>query len=412
MSKASIISVGNELLSGQCVDTNRAWLGQTLFESGIEVVSGYTVSDEISIIKDAIEQAVSQADIIIITGGLGPTDDDLTRQALAEYLGCQLVYRPDLYEIIASYFLNRHIEMPQKNRIQAFLPADSDPIPNDVGTAPGVLVRKDGKIIAALPGVPEEMRHMFESFLLRIIQSQANNEPVVVKRLKLLGIGESALAEKLGDLMQRGRNPLVNCTVKQGVITLHVVAKSQSFSQADDLSQKCVDELVAIAGAHIYSQDNEEIEAALARLLNDNRKTIAIAESCTGGLICKMLTDIPGASGFLKSGWITYSNEAKMRDLGVPKVLLDQFGAVSEQVAASMAQGALKISGADLALAVTGIAGPGGGTEQKPVGLVYIALAQHEKTVVKQCMFPQSREICRLRSAQTAIEMVIREFLR
>lgn len=411
MSRISIISVGNELLSGQCVDTNRAWLGNKLFTAGFEVVSGFTVGDEIDIVSQAIGQAAEQADIVLITGGLGPTDDDLTRQAVADFLGVELEFSQDLFDEIKAYFAARKYPMVDRNRVQAFLPAGAEPLHNSVGTAPGFAVEKGGKLIAAMPGVPSEMKQMFKDQLFPIISERNHERVVSIKRVKCFGIGESSLAEKLGKIMERGQNPLVNCTVKQGVITLHVVATSGSREGSDAMIDSRLAEIQGLIGEYILGVDEKGLEEIVAEGLTKAGKRVALAESCTGGLIAKMLTDLPGASAYFDRGWVTYSNEAKHEELGVSEKLLEDYGAVSSEVAQAMAKGALKNSGCDVAVSVTGIAGPGGGTEQKPVGLVYISMAYAQKCVVKEHNFPKNREVCRLRTAQAALDLIIKEFL-
>ena len=411
MNRVSIISVGNELLSGQCLDTNRAWLGERLYSVGLEVVSGYTVADEIEIVSDAITNAARQSKIILITGGLGPTDDDLTRQAVAKYLGVELEYHEELFEQIKAYFINRNYPMAEKNKVQAYIPQGAIALDNPVGTAPGFVCCRDELIIASMPGVPSEMKVMFENGVMPIIEKRIDGAVVLIKRLKCFGIGESALNEKLGDLMLRGQNPLVNCTVNQGVITLHIVARANNRDNAKRMIEQKETEIRDVAGEYVFGEADDGIEDALSREMIKAGKTVAVAESCTGGLISKMLTDRPGASDFFKCGWKTYTNEANQKCHGVSDDSLTNYGAVSEQVAREMAIGALKRSQADVAVAVTGIAGPSGGSEQKPVGLVYIAMAYDDKCVVKRCNFPPKRDVCRLRTAQTAMDFIRKEFL-
>jgi len=388
MNAVSVISIGNELLSGQCLDTNRAWLGEQLSLAGLNVVSGFAVSDEISAIEESIAHATAQANIVLITGGIGPTDDDLTRDAVAKFLGVELEFRQELYAGIEDFFAKRNYPMVQKNRVQAYIPAGAKSL-----------------------RVPSEMKLMFSNEILPQIIDKAGKNVVVTKRIKCYGIGESNLNETLGDMLKRGQNPLINCTVNQGVITLHVVANSNDKKTAQEMIANKISQLQSLIGKFIFGYDNETLEGVLGKELQSRGKTIALAESCTGGLIAKLLTDLPGASDFFQCGWVTYSNAAKNRLLGVDAKLLEEKGAVSREVALEMAKGALERSCADVAVAVTGIAGPGGGSEEKPVGLVYIALVSSEKTFVEEFNFPPNREVCRLRTAQKAIAMVRKVFL-
>jgi len=407
MSRACLISIGNELLCGRTVDTNSAWLSGRLFAMGVGTESICMIADEIDDIVKALQQAVRKADIVLVTGGLGPTDDDLTRQALAEYLGVKLVYHPDLGEQIEAFFAGLGRAMPQRNRIQAYIPDGAEPIANPRGTAPGVLYENDTTLIALMPGVPREMKGMFDDVVCpRLLRRQTG--PVIrSSNLRLFGAGESTIAEMLGDRMQRGGNPLVNCTVSEGIITLQSVATADSIGAAEAMLDDQRRELEGILGTLVFGRDEETLQQVVGQLLRRQKKTLAVVESCTGGQVAKMLTDIPGASDYFACGWVTYSNQAKSQQLGVPAGLIEQFGAVSEPVAKAMAEGAAQRSGADCALSITGIAGPDGGTEQKPVGLVYIGLLNEGVCRVHRCQFANAgRSAVRQRAAQTALNLL------
>jgi nicotinamide-nucleotide amidase len=406
MGRAFLLSIGNELLSGLTVDTNAAWISGQLAERGIPTVGILTVPDEIADTVESLRLAVSKADIVIVTGGLGPTDDDLTRQSLAQYLGVKLQFHPDLFESIAAFFRRRNFAMVEKNRVQAYLPAGTEAIPNPTGTAPGMFACKDKVRIFCLPGVPSEMKVMFTDFIVPRLAEFTDRQVMVSRRLKCFGTGESMIAEKLGNLMLRGRNPLINCTVSDAVITLHVVATASDRPSAEALIREDQTALCEILGDWVYGREDQTLAEVVGARLTQAKKTIAVAESCTGGLIAKMLTDIPGSSRYLSYGWVTYSNQAKQSELGVDPALLAQYGAVSEPVVRAMAEGARRKSGADFAVAVTGIAGPDGGTEQKPVGLVYIGVQTPDQTIVQKCQFPQSRAMIRNRTALTALNLV------
>jgi len=404
LKKASIISIGNEVLSGRTVDTNAAYIARQLRTVGVPVVSSYTVPDEEAAIQRALQLAGQDADVVITTGGLGPTDDDLTRQAFAAYLGVDLVLQEDLLARLREFFERRGRAMAEKNTIQACLPTGATAIENEMGTAPGLMVEREGRLLLALPGVPREMRHMLDTVVVSRLRAMASGQSVVVRRLRCYGAGESNIAEMLGQAMRRGRNPLVNCTASAGIITLEIVATGPDRGQAEEMASAEEAALREILGSLVYGTGDQSLAEVVGQRLTQSGRTLAVAESCTGGLLAKLITDVPGASRYFAGGWIAYSNEIKTRELGVPQELLDAHGAVSEPVAAAMAQGARRKAGADLAVAITGIAGPTGGSEQKPVGLVYIAVSGQEGTDTPKYVFPQDRSSVRLRAAQTALD--------
>jgi nicotinamide-nucleotide amidase len=405
--KACIISIGNELLSGQTVDTNAAWLSGQLFQMGIATAGGWTVPDEQPRIVSAIDQASLDGDLILITGGLGPTDDDLTRQAVAAWLEVALEFHPELLAQISDFFEKRGKKMAPKNRSQASIPAGSTVLDNPLGTAPGFWACKDKTHLAVMPGVPAEMKRMFTDQVMPRVAHSTEGPTVVAGKLRCFGAGESDIAQKLGDLMKRGRNPLINCTCGSGEIVLHIVATAAEPKTAQAMIEADKTVLRKCLGNWVYGEDDQTLAAIVGNLLRDRHKTIALAESCTGGLLSQMLTDSPGASEYVRAGWVTYCNESKISQLGVPEDLIVECGAVSEPVARMMAQQAVQKSGADVAVAITGIAGPGGGTDPKPVGLVYIAVAIDGECEVNECRFPPSnRHWVRLRSALTALNLV------
>jgi nicotinamide-nucleotide amidase len=407
MKKAAILSVGNELLNGSTVDTNSNWLQKQLLTVSIPVVYTCSIVDDIDEIKNAIEYASKKADVILITGGLGPTDDDLTRQAIAKYLNVELEYHPDIYQKIENFFISIKRPTVEKNKIQAYLPAGTSEIENNLGTAPGILFQSDKIFIASFPGVPYEMKAMYENVVRPKLQEFNRGNFLVIKKLKCIGAGESTVAQMMGDMMERNRNPLINCTVDHGVITLHIIAQANDKITAEDLANKDIEKLHGILGEMIYAEEDLALSEAVGRMLAEKKKTLAVAESCTGGLIAKLITDIPGSSAYFTYGWVTYSNEAKVSQLGVDKTLIGKFGAVSSEVATAMAEGAKKKSGADYAIAVTGIAGPDGGTTEKPVGLVYVSVAGPNETKTERFMFgARNRDFIRLRTSQVAFNLL------
>ena len=406
MRKASIISIGNELLSGQTVDTNAAYLSQRLLSIGVPVVSSYTIGDDTDSVVRSFNLASSDADIILATGGLGPTDDDLTRQALAKLLGSELKLQDELLQTIQDFFTSRNRQMASKNKIQAYIPAGARALANNIGTAPGIRAEVEGKLIFALPGVPSEMKQMFEESVLAELQRFAGKQAVVIRKLRCFGTGESNIAELLGNLCRRGRNPRIDFTASRGVITLHIIATAEDKSQAQKKAEKDEKLLTDKLGEIIYGTGDQTLAEVVGQKLAQQKKTIAVAESCTGGYLAKLLTDIPGASRYFTHGWITYSNSAKTSELGVPAHLIEEHGAVSEQVAQAMARGAKKRAGTDFAIGLTGIAGPTGASKQKPIGLVYISVDFDSGCETKRFIFHHDRDSIRLRAAQTALNML------
>lgn len=403
---ASVISIGNELLSGRTVDTNAAYLCAELLSYGIPVESIYLVGDEIDAIVQKLRLACTDADFVITTGGLGPTDDDITRHAFAKFLDCELQLQQDLLDQVQEFFTRRNRQMPERNKIQACIPAAAKAVINELGTAPGIMAESNGKLLFALPGVPIEMKQMFLKTALPEIRRLTGGQAVAVRKLNCFGGGESDIAEMLGDLMQRGRNPLINCTVHFGSITLHIIAAAADKEKAAEMAEKDEKLLRGKLGELVFGEGEQTLAEVVGERLKKQKKTLAAAESCTGGLLAKLITDIPGASKYFTHGWTTYSNEAKINELGVPSGLIDKYGAVSEQVAEAMAVCARKKAGTDYAIGITGIAGPDGGTDQKPVGLVYISLDREQGCETKRYFFSNDRQFIRLRTAQTALNIL------
>ena len=409
MKKARIVSIGNELLSGTIVDTNTAWLCARLLAIGIPVVGGCTVPDEMDQITEALKRALEDADIVLVTGGLGPTDDDLTRQAMAELFGVRLQLLPRAAEELKAFFAVRGIPMPDRNIVQAYVPEGAAMLHNSIGTAPGIWWQAEGRVMAAMPGVPAEMMAIFEEEVEARLAAMADGYVIKVRKLHCFGIGESAIAQQLGDLMKRGRNPLINTTANVGAVTLYIVARAENAAEADRMVKADEALLRKLVGDYIYGTDGQTLAEVTGQALLRAGRKIAVAESCTGGMLARMLTDVPGSSDYFLQGWVTYSNESKTKELGVPPELLAQHGAVSAQVAEAMAKGAREKSKADVAVGITGIAGPGGGTEEKPVGLVYISVETPEGTETRQWRFMRGREAVRLRAALTALDSVRRK---
>ncbi len=405
MKSAGIISVGNELLSGQTVDTNAAYLGSALLSTDLQVTRHWTVPDELDAVAEALTQGTQSCDVVLVTGGLGPTDDDLTRQALAGFLGVDLELREDLLAELKQFFTSRGHPMAERNASQACLPMGCEVIPNAMGTAPGIKAMCKHVPVYVMPGVPDEMKAMFDT-LVRPELLEASDHRIVVKKIHCFGVGESSLVSMLGRKMRRDRNPLINCTVDFGVITLHVIGVGKTLQEAQGLVEQDEVFIRETLGGLVFGLGNDTMAHVIGRLLLERQASLAVAESCTGGWVAKLITDVSGASAFFKQGWVTYCNESKMAQLGVSKKILETFGAVSAPVAEAMALGALKKSGAQHAIGVTGIAGPTGGTESKSVGLVFIGVASDQGCDVKKYVFSRDRACIRRRAAQSALHQL------
>ncbi|MCK6485280.1 MAG: competence/damage-inducible protein A [Phycisphaerae bacterium] len=405
MLKGFILCVGDELLTGQTLDANSPWLAQELSAQGVTVVGMAVAPDQKDALIDAIRHAAAGADVLIITGGLGPTEDDLTRPAIADLLAVPLVEDATSLRDIEAFFSSLGRRMSDANRVQAALPRGARAIRNTCGTAPGIRARYRDTTIFALPGVPHEMRVMFAQTVIPEIAGAGGACCYATRTLYTHGIGESDLGERIRDLMARGRNPAVGTTAKQGVIGIRIYARGASGEEAQALLDRDARELRGRLGNLIFGADDERLAAAVAGLLREKRRTIATAESCTGGWAAKQLSDIPGSSAYFLSGIVCYSNEAKVNLLGVPREIIERHGAVSAEVAESMALRCRALAASDYALSITGIAGPDGGTPDKPVGLVYIALADAAGCDVSRHLFGEfrTRDEIRERSCTTAL---------
>ena len=407
--KAVILSIGDELVLGQTVDTNGAWLSAQLARRGIPTLFHKTIADDGAEIALAIAEAAEKAEIVISSGGLGPTEDDLTRFALADVMGVKLVEDEPSVRHIAEFFRRRDRVMPERNKVQAMCPAGAEMLETPAGTAPGIRTRLHDADCYFVPGVPREMRVLFERHIVPALPP-ASGWTILSSTIHTFGKGESDVAELLGDLMDRARNPKVGTTVARGIVSVRIRSEFQTADEA----RSALDETAALVterlGELVFGRDGQTLEQAVGRRLADSGKSLVTAESCTGGLVGKYLTDIAGSSDYYLGGWVTYTCEAKQRELGVPADLLQQHGAVSEPVARAMAEGALRESDADYALAITGIAGPGGGTDKKPVGLVWFALGERDGERIdvnaEKHVFPGDRPMVRDRAARTALNML------
>ncbi|MGN0573600.1 MAG: competence/damage-inducible protein A [Acutalibacteraceae bacterium] len=404
MAVCEILSVGTEILLGDILNTNSRFLSVELAKLGISVLRHTTVGDNAERLSAALRTALDRSDIVIATGGLGPTQDDITRDVCCSVMGFELEYSPEIGEGIKKYFASKSIEMPESNLRQAYVPVGGTVFENHHGTAPGLGLKRDGKCVVILPGPPYEMAPMYKESVVPFL-AEYSEGAIVSHTVRTMGIGESAMAEKVADLIE-GSNPTVAPYAKKGEALLRVTAKAETESKAEELCKPVIDEIISRLGGVVYGIDSENIEQRVVELLKENKMTIATAESCTAGYIPKRLTDIPGASEVFGCGIISYSNEIKQQLLGVKKETLERFGAVSEQTAREMAAGVRRVSGADIGISVTGIAGPGSDGTDKPVGLCYIALdAEDMQTCEKVETGKNDREYNRYVNASRALNL-------
>lgn len=404
---AEILAVGTEVLLGDLVDTNTAWLSARLAALGVSVYRHVTVGDNKQRIVAALLEASSRADLVITTGGLGPTSDDLTNECLGLAAGRQMVEYPEARRHVDEMFARFGREPTSSNYKQALFPEGSRLIPNPLGTAMGALLELDGALVATFPGVPIEMKRMFEETLEPFIKQRTEGS-IVSRTLWFTGIGESALAEKVQDLLDAS-DPTVAPLAGQGKVRLRVTARAASLEEAEKRIEPVAEEILNRLKKYYFGEDDETLEGVVGRLLTEKGATLALAESCTGGLLAKRLTDRVGSSAYFVEGLVTYSNEAKERLLGVPHELLVEHGAVSEPVARAMAEGVREDADTDYGLSITGVAGPDGGTEEKPVGLVFVGLSDVSGTVAEKLdlsAWARSREAIRERSANRAFDLL------
>ncbi len=408
MSKLAVcelISVGTEILLGDILNTDAQFLSIELARLGISVIHQSTVGDNRERLLAQLKEAADRSDIIILSGGLGPTPDDLTKEVCCEFFGKKMFLHEPTVEKIKTYFSTKGMEMAQNNLKQAMLPKDCVIFPNDNGTAPGMAIEKDGVHILVLPGPPRELKPMFRNCAVPYLM-QFSDRIIVSHNIRTFGIGESLMAERVNDLFD-AENPTVAPYAKDGEALLRVTAMARTKEEAENLCEPVINEIKSRLDGFVYGVDYTCIEEAVIEKLKEKHMKVATAESCTGGLIAKRITDVPGASEVFDCGIISYANEIKHRVLGVSEDDLNKYGAVSEPVARQMAQGALKVSGADIAVSVTGIAGPDSDSTNKPVGLVYIGLADRDNVWVRELRTSRKdRSYNRYVSASNALNMI------
>lgn len=376
--KTAILTVGTEILFGQIVNTNAAYLSRELNNLGFDVMYHYSVGDNPKRLEELIHFAFHDCDMIITTGGLGPTQDDLTKEVIAKAMGDRIVRNEQCLRDLKSHYDNGR-QMTENNLKQADMPSTAIPLPNAQGTAPGFWLEKDGKIITSMPGPPREMTDMFNKQIKPRLE-KLQDSVIYYKILRAFALGESKMETMLLPLIDNQTDPTIATYAKEGECSLRIASKRPTLADAQKAVADMEAKVLGIIGDFVYSCDDEELIEVVGKLLIEKNISVSCAESCTGGLFAGALTDIPGISAVFERGIVTYSNRAKMEELGVSAETLERFGAVSPETAVEMADGLQKKTGSDLCVSVTGIAGPGGGTEEKPVGLVYIGIAYNGKT--------------------------------
>lgn len=408
--KAEIITVGTEILLGDILNTNCRYLSRELAAMGIEMYYQITVGDNEERLLKTLEESLNRSDIVICTGGLGPTEDDITKEVCAKYFGYKLeLHKPSLDAMIERFkHMNR---VPTKNNEkQAYFPKEAYILKSDNGTAPGCIMEKEGKMIVVLPGPPKEMESMFENYVKPYL-SKLTDDVIESEVLRIIGVGESKVENDILDIIDSQTNPTIATYAKGYECTLRITAKAKSVEEAKELIKPMSDEMKRRFGQSLYATGETSIEEVVAKMLVENNLKIAVAESCTGGMVSASLINYPGISSVFMEGCVTYSNEAKMKSLGVKKETLDVYGAVSDNCAKEMASGVAARYNTNVGIATTGIAGPGGGTDEKPVGLVYFGIYINGKVITKKYVFNGDRQGVRERATRTILNDLRLELL-
>ncbi|MGC2234847.1 MAG: competence/damage-inducible protein A [Pyrinomonadaceae bacterium] len=412
MLSAEIIAIGSELLTPDKTDTNSLWLTEKLNEIGIEVKLKTIVGDDEARLEETIRDALKRSDIVISTGGLGPTEDDITRRVSARAIGRELVYHDDIERDLIERFRLWGREMPEINKRQAFVIAGAEVLPNPNGSAVGMSLEIEEKFFVILPGPPRENQPMFTDFILPKLREKAGEIFVKRRLLRVSGIGESAVDEQIAPIYKAYKNVETSILFNRSEIEIHISAQSESEAEAEKILEELAGKIVEKLGVAVFSENGDTMEEIVGQILREKGKTLSTAESCTGGLIAQRLTDISGSSEYFIEGVVAYSNEAKIRTLNVPKDLIEKHGAVSAEVAEAMAKGMRARAETDYAISITGIAGPGGGSVEKPVGLVFIGYSDENQTKSFKILLPGDRYLIRWRSSQAALDYLRRQILK
>jgi nicotinamide-nucleotide amidase len=411
MLTAEIIAVGSELLTPFRTDTNSLWLTDRLNSVGVEVKLKTIVGDDDARLEETIRDALKRSGIVVLTGGLGPTEDDITRKIAARALGRRLSLDERVLEEIRAKFLRWGRKMPEINARQAMVMEGAEVLPNPNGSAPGMYLEHDSRVVTLLPGPPREMKPMFDTHVLPRLASRAGGVRVGRRVLRVAGLGESAVDERIAPVYTQYKNPQTTILFTNTDIEIHLTAQGKTEQEAELLLDGLSGQIEERLGDSVFAFRGETMEEVVGLRLAVGGFNLAVAESCTGGLIAHRLTEVPGSSTYFMEGIVTYSNEAKTRLLGVPEELIERHGAVSAEVAEAMAEGVKRRASTDFGLAVTGIAGPGGGTADKPVGLVYVSLSDDAHTEHRRLMLPGDRHLIRWRASQAALDLLRRRLI-
>lgn len=408
-----ILTVGTELLLGQIVDTNSAYISRRLAEIGVDVFFKSCVGDNPYRLVSTLQLALSRSDLVVITGGLGPTEDDVTVEAVARVLGRELVHSEEVYSDILGFFQRIGRQPAENNRKQSMVIDGCVVVRNGVGTAPGQIIEDAGKTVVLLPGVPREMTWMMETCVIPHLRNTTLAGDQVIRSLviRVAGIGESSLVTEIGDILASQTNPTIVPLASEGLVDLRITAKASDEIRALQMIHAVAGQIRSRLGTLVYGEDDETLAESVGHLLADRRLSIALAESCTGGLLGKLITDVPGSSQYFFGSAVTYSNESKSTLLGVPSEVLNRYGAVSRQTAVAMARGVKRLFNSSVSISVTGLAGPGGGTPSKPVGLVYVAILLDDSLSIARLTLNGNRDQIRTRTSVAALNLLRRALL-
>lgn len=403
--RAEVITVGTEILLGEILNTNTRYLSKRCAERGIDVYHHVTVGDNHDRLRECLIAARTRADLILVTGGIGPTPDDITREAVADVWGQKLILDPDLLHRMECFYAHRSLNMTANNKRQALIPRGAVPLKNERGTAPGFFLHDQMGSVACLPGPPDEMEPMFSESLIPLLKKYAMlpSTQLFTRDIRTAGIGESALASEIDSLLRNQSDPTLATYAGEGMVRIRLATRARTPSEAQEKFASVTRRVEEILGSHVYGYDDDSLSGAVGEILRSRELTLAVAESCTGGFLGEMITQTPGASDYFKGGIICYANAVKMGSLGVEEDLLLRHGAVSEPVAAAMAEGVMRALDASVSIAVTGVAGPGGGSDEKPVGTVALAFGGPWGVVTQRRVFSGSRQSIRRISAISAL---------
>lgn len=408
---AEIVTIGDEVITGHTVDTNGAFIAAALLTIGLNIRFRTSVGDNSEDIEEALQLALKRAQVVIATGGLGPTDDDITKRSIVKVFKRNLIFHEEILEDIKARYLQRGIEMPAINQNQALLPQGATLFPNATGSAVGICISERGKTFIALPGVPGEMKQILTDEVLPYLRERIRDDAFSVTKLRTTGIVESRLHELIKPTLRLESGVKLAYLPSYSGVDLRVIARARTQPEADQLKLELVRHLESVVGKYIYGRDLDTLVSVVGHLLSDNDKTVAVAESCTAGMLGAALTTVPGSSAYFLGGILAYDNEIKIKELGVRRETIEEEGAVSESAATEMAITCRKKFSSDYALAVTGIAGPGGGSEDKPVGTVWIGLASAHNTTARLFPLGGQRDVIRQRAVACALELLRREIL-